>query len=129
MEALAGRDGIELVANLPDLRGEICRYQVAVMPFVSAGGIKNKLLEAASMGKAIVCSPRAAAGLQVQTGNPFLIARRPRQWARTIAALWADSNQRRTLGQAARKWVMEHHDWQTAARLAIAGIESSAKSS
>jgi len=129
VESLAGRDGIELVANLPDLRGEICRYQVVVLPFVSAGGIKNKLLEAASMGKAIVCSPRAASGLCVPTEPPFLMARRPRQWARTIAALWADPVQRHRLGQAARKWVMAHHDWQTAARLAIAGIETSLKSS
>ena len=127
-EALAGRDGIELVANLPDLRNEICRYQVVVLPFPSAGGIKNKLLEAASMGKAIVCSPSAASGLHVQIESPFQIARRPRQWAQAIAALWADPNRRRSLGEAARTWVMEHHDWQTAARLAIAGIEASLRS-
>jgi glycosyltransferase involved in cell wall biosynthesis len=128
VEALAGHDGVELVPNLPDLRSEICRHQVVVLPFVSAGGIKNKLLEAAGMGKAIVCSPRAASGLHLETESPFLIARRPRQWTHAIASLWADPDRRRSLGQAARTWVMEHHDWQTAARLAIAGIEASLES-
>src|SRR5260370_27049938 len=46
VESLAGRDRIELIPNLPDLRGEICPYQVVVLPVVRAGGIKNKLLEA-----------------------------------------------------------------------------------
>src|SRR5262249_12513757 len=61
--ALTGRDGIELIPDLPDLRGEVARHAVVVLPFVSGGGIKNKLLEAASMGKAILCSPRACTGL------------------------------------------------------------------
>ena len=37
--------GVELHPDLPDLRGEVRRRQVVVLPFVSGGGIKNKLLE------------------------------------------------------------------------------------
>src|SRR5262249_19852526 len=54
---LAQADGIELVPDLPDLRAAVSRHQVVVLPFVSGGGIKNKLLEAAALGKAIVCTP------------------------------------------------------------------------
>src|SRR5262245_22360273 len=35
VQALAGRDGVTLVPNLPDLRPEVGRHQAAVMPFVS----------------------------------------------------------------------------------------------
>ena len=38
------------MANLPDLRAEVQRREIVVLPFVSGGGIKNKLLEAAAMG-------------------------------------------------------------------------------
>ena len=43
---------MELHPDLPDIRSEVARRQVVVLPFVSGGGIKNKFLEAAAMGKA-----------------------------------------------------------------------------
>src|SRR5207249_4653287 len=39
---LAG-GGVSVVADVPDIRPEARRHAVAVMPFVSGGGIKNKL--------------------------------------------------------------------------------------
>jgi glycosyltransferase involved in cell wall biosynthesis len=122
---LTGRDGIELVPDLPDLRTEVARYQVVVLPFVSGGGIKNKLLEAAAMGKAIVCSEVACGGLQLQGESPCLLARTPDQWAGHLAALWQDPERRRCLGQQARRWVVQQHSWQAAAQLAAAGLEQS----
>ena len=47
------------------------RHSVVVLPFVSGGGIKNKLLEAASMGLPIVCTPRACGGLQTSADLPL----------------------------------------------------------
>ena len=73
-----GREGIEVVPDLPDLRLQIARHQVVVLPFVSGGGIKNKLLEAAAMGKAaIVCSQRATGGLARDGGLPLVMAGHP----------------------------------------------------
>jgi glycosyltransferase involved in cell wall biosynthesis len=122
--ALAGRDGIELTPDLPDLREEVARHAVVVLPFVSGGGIKNKLLEAASMGKAIVCSPRACTGL---TGAemPFQVCHRPADWVEGLSRLWQEEGARRQLGEAARRWVVTHHTWEAAARAAAAGLEES----
>jgi polysaccharide biosynthesis protein PslH len=122
VQALVGHDGVELAPDLPDLRTEVAGHQVVVLPFVSGGGIKNKLLEAASLGKAIVCSPQACGGLRVLQTPPFLKVRDSTDWAQTIVALWADSEQRRNLGIEARRWVLEHHTWQMAARHAVAGL-------
>jgi polysaccharide biosynthesis protein PslH len=126
--ALAGRDGIEIIADLPDLRAEIARHQVVVLPFLSGGGIKNKLLEAASMAKAIVGSQAAASGLQFEQSAPLRIARTPSEWKQTICTLWSSADQCRLLGQAARTWVINHHDWQAAAGQAAASIESARRS-
>jgi polysaccharide biosynthesis protein PslH len=120
--ALANRDGVTVVADLPDLRAEVDRHQVVVLPFVSGGGIKNKLLEAAGLGKAIVCSPQACGGLRVPEPLPFQRVGSVKEWAAAIQALWADSERRQKLGAAARKWVLEHHTWQAAARDAIVGL-------
>jgi glycosyltransferase involved in cell wall biosynthesis len=120
---LARAPGVELHPDLPDLRSEVTRREVVVLPFVSGGGIKNKLLEAAAQGMPVVCTRRALSGLK---GNPAVrVANDPAEWVRALAALWADAAARRDLGRAARRWVVEHHTWDAAARTAEAGIRRS----
>jgi glycosyltransferase involved in cell wall biosynthesis len=120
---LVGKDGVELVADLPDLRAEVARHQVVVLPFVSGGGIKNKLLEAAAMGKPIVCSLVALNGLRKPATAQMTLARTPEEWTRGLRDLWADPARRARSGAATRAWVIEHHSWETAARTAAAGLE------
>ena len=103
-------DGIQLLANLPDIRPIIASHELVVLPFVSGGGIKNKLLEAAAMGKAIVCTPRTVKGLSA--GNAVEQASSPRSWARRICDLWASEDRRQALGRCARAWVVEDHTWE-----------------
>jgi glycosyltransferase involved in cell wall biosynthesis len=124
VEALAGRDGITLVPDLPDIREEIRRHQVVVLPFISGGGVKSKLLEGLSMGKAIVASVRACNGL-FGPSPPLIVPRTAREWVRAVLALWSKSGQRQELGTAAHRWVVEHHTWEGAARVAAAGLEQS----
>lgn len=125
VRALVGRDGIELVPDLPDLREAIAEHQVVVFPFVSGGGIKNKFLEAAAMGKPIVCSAVALNGLRAPSESGTVLAKSPDDWVRALSALWSDPVKRARAGEAARKWVVTHHSWDTAARTAAAGLEES----
>ena len=123
--ALAGHSGIELRPNVPDLRPDVRRHALAVLPFVSGGGIKNKLLEAASLGKAIVCTPRACDGLRTAVDVPVVSVRRPGHWADAMTRLWSDPSSRAQLGQGARRWVGSHHTWAAAAHTAVAGLAAS----
>ena len=115
--------GIELHADVPDLRPEVTRRQVAVFPFVTGSGIKNKLLEAAALGMPIVCTRRALTGTRGQP--PVVVCRTSREWAETLARLWSSPDERHKLGAAARAWVTEHHTWDSAAQTAERGIEES----
>src|SRR5262249_47658299 len=88
VRAPARRAGVELVPDLAGRRGEAARHQAVVLPFVSGGGIKNKLLEAASMGKALVCTPHACGGLRLAHDPPLLLARTPAQWVTHLRSVW-----------------------------------------
>jgi glycosyltransferase involved in cell wall biosynthesis len=125
VRALAADGGIALVPDVADLRPEVGRHAVVILPFVSGGGIKNKLLEAASMGKPILCTPRACGGLARATDLPLVIARGPRAWVRELLSLWGNPERRQRLGSAARRWVLTHHTWANAARRAVTGLEQS----
>jgi glycosyltransferase involved in cell wall biosynthesis len=116
-------EGISLEPDLPDLRPAVRRQAVAVLPFVSGAGIKNKLLEAAAMGLPIVCTSRTARALR---GDPPLVrAESAEQFARALVSLWADAERRRTMGAAARAWVLAHHTWESVAREAMSGLRDS----
>jgi glycosyltransferase involved in cell wall biosynthesis len=123
---LDGRSGIAVLTDLDDLRAEVSAHAVVVFPFVSGGGIKNKLLEAASLGKAIVCSPRACSGLCGSEPLPLVKVETPERWVQEIFALWSDPGRRRALGVQARAWVVEEHSWAAAARDALSGLVESA---
>jgi glycosyltransferase involved in cell wall biosynthesis len=123
VRALAGRDGITLTPDLPDIRNGIAQHQVVVLPFVSGGGVKSKLLEAFSMGKAVVGTQRACNGLFGGPSPPLMQAKGVRQWVQAIRALWDDGERRKHLGASARQWVLNHHTWHAAARVVLAGLE------
>jgi glycosyltransferase involved in cell wall biosynthesis len=114
--------GVTLLANLPDIRTHVARHEVVVLPFVSGGGIKNKLLEAAAMGKPIVCSPRTVRGLTC--GDAVARAARARHWAPELAHLWRSAERRAQLGSAARRWVVEQHTWESTANRAADALRS-----
>jgi polysaccharide biosynthesis protein PslH len=123
VRVLASAPGIEIFADVADIPALVGHHAVVVLPFQSGGGIKNKLLEAASMSKAIVASPRATKGLK--GSPPLLVARTPGEWASTLFGLWDDPDLRTRLGASAREWVTREHTWDAAARCAIIGIEDS----
>jgi polysaccharide biosynthesis protein PslH len=121
---VSSTSGVELIPDRPDIRAEVCRRQVVVLPFVSGGGIKNKLLEAAAMGMSVVCSQRTCAGLHSETEAPFLLADRPGDWVSAVQSLWDDPDKRRTLGEKARRWAVSEHNWNAVAQKAVAGFHT-----
>lgn len=113
-EALATAPGVSLIADAPDLCRPLSQHPVAVLPFVSGGGIKNKLLEAASLGRAIVATPKACEGLR--GGRiPVERAASAAEWVAALCGLWRNPARARLEGAAAREWVMQHHTWAAAA--------------
>jgi len=122
-ELCAATPGVRLIPDLPDLRREIESHAVVVLPIVSGGGIKNKLLEAAALARPVVATPRACEG--VQGDDPILRVTRPEDWVAAILELWQDDDRRREMGAAMRAWVSRTHSWTTAAQRAADGIEES----
>ena len=116
---LATLPGVRLCADVPDVQEVVHRHAVAVLPFTSGTGIKNKLLEAAAMGKAIVCTPTAMSGL---SSPPFDGLQEPASWVDQLNMLWTNEAERRKRGDEARQWVMRHHTWASAALKAEACI-------
>lgn len=110
-EAMAASVNVELRADVADVRPWVRGAAIAVLPMRSGTGIKNKLLEAAAMGKAIVASPRAVAGLHANGPMPWRTCDSAAEWMTALCELFADDAAVDRMGAAARSWVERDHRW------------------
>lgn len=108
---LAERPGIEVTGSVPDVRPYLARATVAVAPLLMARGIQNKVLEAMAMGRAVVASPAALEGLDVETGTEVIEAQPPEEWQREILDLLENEARRQGIEQAARSCVETRFAW------------------
>ena len=122
-KVLTSTPGVKFHENLDDLRPRIASSAVAVFPMVSGAGVKNKLLEAASMERAICATSRCLGGLRIESKPPFQLASTSHQWVETLTGYWRNQNLGKRFGQSARDWVVKNHSWNISADAALASIE------
>lgn len=104
---LADVPELRFTGTVPDIRGEIAKAAVCIVPLRIGSGTRLKILEAAAMEKAVVSTRVGAEGLELADGREILLADEPRDFAQAIAELLAEPSRRRALGRAARARVEE----------------------
>ncbi len=109
---LGGLPGVEVVGQVPDVRPHVAGAAMVVVPLRLGRGVQNKVLEALAMGKAVVASPRALAGVRARAGEDLLAADRPAEWAEAVTALLDSADRRAELGRAGREYVEDQHRWE-----------------
>lgn len=108
--ALAQLPGVEVTGAVADVRPYLAHAALAVAPLRIARGLQNKVLEALSMGKPVVLTPEAAAGLTPLSPEFAAIASQPQALAghvmRFLNAGGASGHP-----DMARAYVLEHYAW------------------
>lgn len=111
-EILALRsDRVNVTGSVPDVRPYVWEAEVFVCPLVSGAGIKNKLLQAWAMGKAVVATTVSVGGLTAQDGRNVIVADGAQQMADAVLSLLADPLRRKSLGEAGRDTVAAAYTW------------------
>jgi sugar transferase (PEP-CTERM/EpsH1 system associated) len=115
VRALSGVPGVTVVGEVADVRPELWRASLAVVPLRIAQGLQNKVLEAMAAGVPVVSSPAAVRALGPNEGA-WLEAERPEEWARAISALVGDSATANTQAACALARVRGRFSWDGKAR-------------
>jgi len=102
---------VTLTGWVEDVRPYIAEAAVYVAPLRIGGGTRLKLLEAMSMGKAVVATRLGAEGFPVTDGRELLLADTPADFAHAVVELLGAPERRAELGQTARTFVERHYDW------------------
>lgn len=72
--------GVQLYADVPDLRPFYRDARAVVVPLLAGGGTRIKILEAANAGRPVLSTPIGAEGLQLRDDREILIFRDEREF-------------------------------------------------
>ena len=113
VEAAARRyPSIRVMGFVEDLYAVVSSYPVVINPMVSGGGIKNKVLEAFALEKAVVSTPLGIESIAgAVNGLHYVEASTPEEMAESVLALLKDPARCKTLGSNARQLILAQHTW------------------
>lgn len=123
-ERLGRQPRVRLQGYVPDLRTVYRDCAVFAAPILSGNGMRVKLLEALSMGMAVVTTRLGAQGFPVRHGEEFMIAHSPETFAAAAVELLRDSRRRAELGSRARELIRERYDWSVVGRQFLDVVEA-----
>jgi len=103
--------GITLTGFVEDVRPYVAAAAVYVVPLLTGGGTRLKVLEAMAMGKGIVSTTLGCEGIQATPGHEIVLADQASDLAAQVVTLLGDPARCAELGQAARAFVEQHFDW------------------
>jgi glycosyltransferase involved in cell wall biosynthesis len=115
--------GIEVAADVPDLRTFAAPFRAMLAPLFSGSGMRIKVLEAMALGKPVIATPLGAGGIDVIPGENILIADDADALARHAVDVMQDDALADRIGRAARALVVERYDADVLARQLLAFYE------
>ncbi|MAT39655.1 MAG: hypothetical protein CL946_08625 [Ectothiorhodospiraceae bacterium] len=102
----------------------IQRSSLMVAPVRLGAGLQNKVLEAMSIGKAVVTTPIGAEGIGGQDGVHYRIADHASDFGNVVSELLQRPKDREVIGDAARSYIADHFTWERIAKRYVAIIQS-----
>lgn len=110
VRALSNMPNVNVRGYVEDLRPAIAESSIYVCPVITGSGVRVKVLEAWSMGKAVVSTPLGCQGLHAIDGWNVAIGNNPEEFAGKAVQLLRDKALRRRMGKNARVTVKTRYD-------------------
>jgi glycosyltransferase involved in cell wall biosynthesis len=101
---------VEVVGEVEDAIAFMQSKAIMVVPLLSAGGVRVKIIEGMAMGRAVVATSLGAEGLGCEHGKQLLMADRLEDWIEAIDILMNEQTVRASLAAEGRKHVASHFD-------------------
>jgi len=101
--------GVELMGVVPSIESEYARAAVCVVPLLIGSGIKMKLIEALSFGRAAVSTSVGIQGMENWAPGVVEVADDPEAFAQAVLRLLNDHNLRREREEASLRLIDEHY--------------------
>jgi sugar transferase (PEP-CTERM/EpsH1 system associated) len=114
---------VKVTGSVPTVQPHLASAQVAVVPLLTGGGTRLKILEALAMRRAVVSTTLGCEGITCDPDRHLLVADDPVAFADSVVRLLQDSARRATLGEAGRRLVEEHYSWNDCGDRLLAALD------
>ena len=114
LELASATNGVEVTGFVDDVRPHVRPAAAFVCPLIGGAGLKNKVLQAWAMEKAVVATRISLGGLEALDGENVLVAEGAEALAAACARVLSDRGLAARLGAAGRRTVMERYSWDQA---------------
>ncbi len=112
--ALGGSNGITVHGFVDSMAPYFAAAHVVVVPIRAGAGIRVKIIEAMSAGRAVVSTSLGCEGLAgLEPGRHLLVEDEPARFAQQTVRLLDDPETRRRIASDARELAVERYDWQS----------------
>jgi glycosyltransferase involved in cell wall biosynthesis len=112
MLTAAAQDANIIVSGMvADVRPYLASASVQVVPLISGGGTRLKILEALAAGCPVVSTHKGAEGLSLSAPFPLILADRDEDIVAAIAELWDNPILAENLARLGYEWAKTYYDW------------------
>lgn len=118
------RGTVELAGHVANLRDAYEQSAIVVVPLLSGGGTKLKVLEAMAMGRAVVTTPVGAEGVEARPGVEMEIADTEEDFANKVCSLLREPDRRNRIAAAARALAERDFGWDLINRQMLSAVQS-----
>jgi glycosyltransferase involved in cell wall biosynthesis len=103
--------GVELHADVPDVRPFLATSTIMVVPLRIGGGSRLKILEAIAAGLPVVSTHVGAEGLELVAGEHYIAVDDPDEMAEALVASIRDPRPAQAMAQRSRADILQRYDW------------------
>lgn len=101
-------ENLHITGTVPDA----LRYQedkpVLIVPLLSGGGIRAKIIEAMALGKAVITTTKGIRGIDCEDGKEVMVADTPEEFVEAIRQATGSMELCKKLGNAARQFALQN---------------------
>jgi len=108
--------GVHFYGAVPDAKEFMKAHAIMIVPLLSGGGMRLKIVEGMALGKCILSTSIGAEGIAVSNGKEILLADSPKAFLNQLTYLVNNQDQIEQLGQSAARLAKENYAWEKLVR-------------
>lgn len=109
--SLPFEENVVMTGFVDDVRPLISRSWCSVVPILSGGGTRLKILEAMALSTPVISTTKGAEGLDLTPGDEILLADKPKEFANQVIAILKNPEIRQRLASRGQKQVKGNYNW------------------
>jgi len=103
--------GVFIHGTVPDAIEYLQKYEIFIVPLLSGGGMRLKIVEGLALGKCIVSTAIGAEGVGYSDGNDLVIADSPEEWITQLSFLLNNPERIKFIGKNASELAVHNYNW------------------